>query len=78
MYSIVPGLPDPFDNLCCDAEKTENKSRCLCENNGFLYFFDSFMDPVAECMDNPVADIARDVGNTGAVKRRGVSLFNFN
>lgn len=62
---------DPIDILHRNAEKTEDKSRRLCENNNFLYSFNSFLDTVSECMDNPAADNSSGFRNGGVIKSRG-------
>ena len=51
-------------------KKKENKSGRLCENNYFLYSFDSFLAAASKCTDNPAADNSSNYGTDRVDKEK--------
>ena len=68
--SVVFAFPDPFDIFHRNVEKKENKSGRLCENNYFLYSFDSFLAAASKCTDNPAADNSSNYGTDRVDKEK--------
>ena len=69
-YLVVFAFPDPFDIFHRNVEKKENKSGRLCENNYFLYSFDSFLAAASKCTDNPAADNSSNYGTDRVDKEK--------